>query len=206
MQLDPHRSAVIVVDMQNDFCHPDGYYARSGRDISALAAAAEPVAALVGKARAAGAKTVFTRLVHDAARGAMEDRHQIKPKRWSASGERLMPGSWGAEVIDALAPGPDALIVDKAGYSAFHDTPLASWLKARNVKTVILCGVVTYACVLATGFSAFDNDFDVLVATDAVGSWSAELGDATGQIVELLLGRTLPIDAIDFAVPDATVA
>src|SRR5215470_6492333 len=103
IDVEAKSTALIVVDMQNDFCSADGYYATVGRDISKLAASAGPVAALVGRARQAGMTIVFTRLLYDAVHGAMEDRHVIRPRRWTASGERLMPGTRGADVIDEIA-------------------------------------------------------------------------------------------------------
>lgn len=190
--IDPARAALVIVDMQNDFCAADGFYARAGKDVSGLAAAVEPNARLLAWARENGILVVFTRLLHDPARGAMESRHRIRPRRWTANGERLRPGSRGAEVIDALKPRADELVIDKHGYSAFDGTGLEGELRARGIDTVLLSGVVTYACVLATGFSAFDRDFDVLMLTDAVGTWNAGLDSGTHAIVDLLLGHALP--------------
>lgn len=190
-------TALIVVDMQNDFCSADGYYATSGRDISKLAAAARPVAALLKRARQAGMTVVFTRLLHDPLRGAMEDRHVIRPRLWTASGERLMPGTRGADVIDEIAPRENEIILDKVNYSAFEGTDLERQLRDRGIKTVVMSGVVTYACVLATAFSAFDRDFDVVLATDAVGSWKDDLGAKTADIVNLLLGVAVPASEIN---------
>ncbi len=186
------HAALVVVDMQNDFCHADGYYARLGRDVSGLAAAVAPTAALLARARASGMTVAYTRLVHDPARGAMEQRHRIRPLRWSASGDRLLPGSWGSAVVEALSPRHDEIVVDKHGYSAFEGTGLDAALRARNVDTLVFAGVVTYACVLATAFAAFDRGFDVLLARDAVGTWVGSLGEATHDIVEFLLGRSVP--------------
>jgi nicotinamidase-related amidase len=201
MRIDPAGAALIVVDMQNDFCSPSGYYAEAGRDVSALAAAVAPVAALLDKARRAGLLVVFTRLVHDRERGAMEDRHVLRPKRWTASGERLKPDTWGADVVDALRPRPGEVVVDKAGYSAFDETGLEALLRERGIRTLVLAGVVTYACVLATGFSAFDRGFDVVLASEAAGSWNKELGTATESIVDLLLGHTVSIEELEFLAP-----
>ena len=190
-------TALIVVDMQNDFCSADGYYATVGRDISKLAASAAPVAALLARTRQAGMTVVFTRLLHDPVRGSMEQRHVIRPRRWTASGERLMPGTRGADVIEATAPRDGEIILDKTGYSAFEGTNLDQQLRARGIKTLIMTGVVTYACVLATAFSAFDRDFDVVLATDAVGSWNQDLGAKTTDIVDLLLGVAVPASEIN---------
>jgi nicotinamidase-related amidase len=204
--IDPARTALVVVDMQNDFCDAAGYYGRAGRDISALAAAVEPVAGLLDRAREAGMTVVFTRLIHDEKRGAMEERHALRPKRWTTSGERLRPGTWGADVVDRLLPRQGEVIVDKVGYSAFDDTILEREMRNRGITTLVIAGVVTYACVLATAFSAFDRGFDVILAADAAGSWNAGLGQATGDIVDLLLGHAVPISDIDIPVRATTSA
>ena len=142
----------------------------------------------------------FTRLIHDEKRGAMEERHALRPKRWTTSGERLRPGTWGADVVDRLRPREGEVIVDKFGYSAFDDTILEREMRSRGVTTLIVVGVVTYACVLATAFSAFDRGFDVILADDAAGSWNAGLDKATGDIVDLLLGHAVPMSDIDIPV------
>jgi len=199
IDLDPATTAFVIVDMQNDFCHADGYYARAGRNISQLAAATAPVARLLERARAVGLTVAFTRLVHDEARGAMEERHTIKPRLWTAHGKRLTPGTWGADVLDALRPAPGELIIDKYGFSAFDDTTLEKDLHERGIKTLLLAGVVTYACVLATGFAAFDRGFDVLLVKDAVGSWNDKLGASTSEMVDLLLGRAVTSDELNLS-------
>lgn len=197
IDVNSRSTALVVVDMQNDFCSADGYYATIGRDISKLAASAPPLAALLTRARASGMTIVFTRLLHDPVRGAMEERHTIRPRRWTANGQRLLPGTRGADVIDGLAPRDGEIVIDKAGYSAFEGTDLERQLREHGIKTVIMAGVVTYACVLATAFSAFDRDFDVILATDAVGSWNDELGARTSDIVDLLLGVATTADDIN---------
>ncbi len=196
LEFDPATTALIVVDMQNDFCHAEGYYARIGRNIGPLAAPTAVIGRLMEDARGSGAAIAFTRLVYDDSAGSMEDRHKLKPKRWSAHGKRLVPGTWGAEVIDELSPRAGEIVVDKFGYSAFEGTTLERDLRARGVETILLTGVVTYACVLATAFSAFDKGFDVLMVSDAVGSWFAHLGDSTCEVVDLLMGQAAPYDRI----------
>ena len=200
LSIDANRCAVLAVDMQNDFCHPDGHYGRGGADVSQFLATVGPVGRLCSTAREAGATIVFTRLVYDPALGAIEDRHAIKPRNWIPRGQRLQPGSWGAAIVDALAPAPTDILIDKPGYSAFEATDLAKILRQRRITTVVLCGVVTYACVLATAFAAFDKGFDVVFATDAVGSWNDELGDAAFRIVDLLMGQSIASTEINFTI------
>lgn len=191
------RTALVVVDMQNDFCDPGGFYAAAGRDITALRAVIPPARRLLDRARGAGMPVVFTRLLPDPERGPMQARHRLVPRRWTARGARLEPGTWGAQIVGELAPHPAELVVDKAGYSAFEGTSLERSLRERGVDTLLLAGVVGYACVLATGFGAFDRDFDVVLVTDAVGSWEVGPGEAAHSIVDLLLGHAVGSDQLE---------
>lgn len=197
MKLDPHTTALIVVDMQNDFCSREGHYGRSGANVEDFAAVIAPVGRMIDMARQHGATIVFTRLLY-APGSAMEDRHAIRPRRWSSRGARLVPGTWGGEVVEALKPQPDDIVVDKAGYSAFEGTGLEQVLRERGIRTLIMTGVVSYACVLATAFSAFDRNFDVVMVADAVASWGGRLQSESRDIVDLLLGQTIPASEIAF--------
>jgi len=91
-----------------------------------------------------------------------------------------------------------ALAWDKPGYSAFAQTGLEPLLRARGIRTLLIAGVVSYACVLATAFSAFDSDFDVILVQDAAGSWNPRLGEDTGAIVDLLLGHAIAAEDLQF--------
>jgi len=197
LSLHAPTTALVVIDMQNDFCDPEGFYGRAGRDVASLAAVATPIRAMAERLRAAGGTVVFTRLVHDPVKGAMEERHDLRPKTWTTSGERLMPGSHGAEVIDALPRRAGDVVIDKHGYSAFHETGLEEALHARGIRTLMFCGVTTYACVLSSAFAAFDRDFDVILLTDMVASWNKRLCEDSATIVDLLLGHAVPGDTIE---------
>jgi nicotinamidase-related amidase len=87
-------------------------------------------------------------------------------------------------------------VVDKNGYSAFHKTALEASLRETGIDTLVLSGVVTYACVLATAFAGFDRGFDIVLADDAAGSWIEHLGRCTGEVVDLLLGHAVPVGKI----------
>src|SRR5262249_36034718 len=137
ISINPSQCAVLVVDMQNDFCHRDGHYGKSGEDISQFVAAIDPVARLIARGRSAGATIAYTRLVYDSSAGTIEQRHAIKPRNWIPKGRRLEPGSWGAAVIDALTPASDDVVVDKPAYSAFEATDLEMLLRRRGVTTLV---------------------------------------------------------------------
>lgn len=190
-ELDPRRTALLVVDMQNDFCSADGYYAGVGFATEPVRAIIPRLQRLVSAMRAAGAAIVFTRLVHDPAIPDVMERHAVLPPGWRAAERRLVPGTRGAAIVDELSPQPTDLVVDKSGYSAFADTGLAVYLRRRGVRTVVLSGTVDYACILHTAFDAFELDFDVLLAGESTSGWDPELGPASRRILELLLGRVV---------------
>lgn len=190
LTLDPASTALLVVDMQNDFCHADGYYAHNGRPAEPIAAAIEPIAALLTAAREAGLSTIFTRIVYETT-ADLADAHGVRPAGWSGSGVRLQRGSWGAEIVDELRPLPGEPVLDKPAYSAFYRTDAEHLLRERGIRTVLITGTVAYACVLHTAFDAFVRGFDVVLVEDAVSSWFGDLADASRRITELLLGRTV---------------
>lgn len=195
-RIDAHFTALIVVDMQNDFCHPDGFYDRIGRSSEPIRRAIPPIQDLLAAARRAGSVVVFTRLVYDPSQPDMPDRRRIAPGGWASRERRLVLGSWGAQIVDELAPLPGEYVMNKADYSAFYGTDLEALLRRRGIQSVVLAGTTTYACVLHTAFDAFARDFDVVVAAEGVSCWSHELQLSTFQIVELLLGRVAPVAAI----------
>lgn len=190
------RTAVVVVDMQNDFCHPDGYYARRGLPVDLVRAGIEGVRGLLAAARSRGVPVVYTRLVHDRRVADVMERHRILPAGWVADAPRLAPGTWGARVIDELAPAAGEPVFDKGDYSAFYGTGLEPHLRRAGIRTLLLAGTVDYACVLHTALDAFCRDFDVLVCREAVSGWYPDLGQSALRIVELLAGRVVSSAAI----------
>lgn len=196
LQLEPRSTALLMIDMQNDFCDPNGYYASLDRPLEAIRRAIGPARILLEQFRCVRAPVIFTRLLYDGRLPAVEERHALLPGRWAAKDRRLQPGSWGCEVIAELAPLESEFLVDKPGYSAFYSTPLESMLRQLGVRTIVLSGTTTHACVLTTAFDAFDRDFDVVVASDAVSTWFDHLQAAALDMVELLLGRSAPSDEI----------
>lgn len=199
LRLDPARTALLVVDMQNDFCSPRGAFGAGGKDVSAFTATIPPVARLLARCRDAGCTIAFTRILWPDGRSPRDHAGAIRPRlSMLVTGRAIQRGSWGGEIVEELAPQADEIVVDKAGMSGFHGTDLDARLKARGVTTLILCGVVTYACVLATALAARDHDYNVVMPRDAVGSFFGELNGPVFHITDLLLGHALPQEAIAF--------
>lgn len=190
------RAAVVVVDMQNDFCDERGYYGQKGLPIPPVRTAIPALARLLSHAREREVRILFTRLIHDPAVADVAQRHSVLPSKWIAQEPRLVPGSWGAEIIEELRPRSDEAVFDKSDYSAFHGTGLEGYLRRAGIRTLVLTGTTDYACVLHTAFDAFCRDFDVVIPRECVSGWYPDLGEAALRMVELLLGSVLPAEQV----------
>ena len=175
------RSALVVIDMLNDFLHPDGKTALDGgRDLTAGRAVIGLIDRLIGGARAGGVPVFYV-------------QHSTLPNQASHSGPWLdarsrasysspdiaTEGSWGQQIVDELAPQESDVIIKKHRYSGFAGTRLDELLRAGGRDTIILCGVSTNVCVESTARQGFDLDYYVLLPEDACGSWSNELHEAS---------------------------
>ena len=160
MTFDPTRTAVVVVDMQNGFCHPDGNLYAPGSE-----AAIDPVTDLVALARDAGASVVYTQDVHPPEQFA--DAHYYDEfDRW---GEHVVEGSWEAELVDELDVRDEDHVVVKHTYDAFHRTELEGWLDAHGIDDLLICGTLANVCVLHTAGSAGLRDYRPVIVEDALG-------------------------------------
>jgi ureidoacrylate peracid hydrolase len=162
------RPALLVIDMQNGFCHPAGSVARGGARIDDCQATIGPIANLLSVARAARVPVIFTRFVYraDYADGGIlvsELRPHLKERR------SLVQGEWDAELVSELTPRSDEFVIDKNRFSAFYATSLESILRSLDVHTLIVCGVTTNMCVESTVRDAGQRDYRVYVVRDAVG-------------------------------------
>lgn len=178
---DPRRAALIVIDMSNDFIHPDGQAARLGhRDLTASRAVVDNIAALAAHARTADVPVIHV-------------QHTTLPGGASASGpwlearrgatysapEICLAGTWGHEIIAELTPQPADTIVRKYRYGGFTGTHLELVLHSLRRDTVICCGISTNVCVETTAREAFSRDFYVVLPSDACASWDMNLHTAT---------------------------
>ncbi|AGN02107.1 isochorismatase hydrolase [Salinarchaeum sp. Harcht-Bsk1] len=161
MDLSTSDGALVVVDMQNGFCHPDGSLYAPGSE-----AAIEPVADLVDRAHDAGVQVVFTRDVHPPQQ--FEDAHYYDEfEQW---GEHVLDGSWEAEIVEEIDVRDVDHVVEKHTYDAFHETELDGWLSARGIDDLAFCGTLANVCVLHTAGSAGLRDYRPVLIEDAIGA------------------------------------
>ena len=181
LSLRADRTAVIVVDMQNDFGSSGGMFDRAGIDISPIQALVEPIGAVLDAARAAGLPVVYLKM------GFSEDlkdsgypdgptwlKHvplqagsEVTAPDGSAS-RILVRDTWNTDIVDALAPHVDDVVLYKHRYSGFYDTELDGQLRARGVDTLVVVGATTSVCVESTVRDAMFRDYRCLVLGDCV--------------------------------------
>jgi len=138
IELNANETAVIVVDMQNDFVDPNGaLYVEKARETI------EPIKKLLKKAREKGVKIFYT-----------QDWHEEEDIEFGIWGKHAVAGTWGAEIIDELKPEKGDILIKKLRYDAFFGTPLDHLLRIHGIKNVVIVGTVANICVLHTAGSA----------------------------------------------------
>jgi nicotinamidase-related amidase len=175
VQVDPATTALVVVDMQNDFVDPRGSLCVAGAQ-----ATVPVIARLVERARGAGMLVVFT-----------QDWHAPDDPEFALWGPHAVAGTWGAEVVPELAPHPSDLVIRKLRYDAFYGTPLEHELRRRRVETLIITGTVSNICVLHTAGSAALRWFRVIVPVDAISALTEFDQQAALRQIEFLYRGTL---------------
>jgi ureidoacrylate peracid hydrolase len=175
-RIDPAKTALIVVDVQNDFCHSDSPLAKAN-DMSLVQDMVPRLLQLIDAARAAGTMIVWIKVLHfewTTSPAGWEHRKRTRPNAQLICQE----GTFGAEFY-RVEPEPGEPIVVKHRYSAFVDTDLQLILRSKGISSVILTGVATNVCVESTARDAFMRDYYVTFASDCSATFTQEKHDAT---------------------------
>jgi ureidoacrylate peracid hydrolase len=196
------HSALVMVDLQNDFVDPQGWVARQQvpgfLGDTGIADACDRARVLLGAARAAGVLRVFVRMIGD-------DRYLSGPMQalYARNHGHVRPtcvqeGTWGADFATGLGPdgSPDELVVDKHRYSAFIGTRLDLLLRSHDIKTVVVCGVATTGCVESTIRDAFMLDHYVVIGRDACADYERHRHDAALSKLGLSFGSVVDVDDV----------
>jgi nicotinamidase-related amidase len=172
-----NTSALILGDLQNDFLHPDGAYARGGQTSPAIAALPEKLAPLVHRARESGILIVATLFTLVPGRGSepIMSPHLRQLRPFLRRGD-FAPGSWGQQLVDELAPADIA--VEKVAYSAFYMSRLEWVLRKCGVEQLYVTGIVTNGGVASTVRDAHVRDFHCAVIEDGCAAFSNDVHQA----------------------------
>ena len=181
-EIDPARTALLVVDMQNDFVKRDGFFAGAGHDVSTCQAAVDRTKWLIDQLRPLGIPVFWSRSINPE-----QPHYKLPPLRFRAPRDSdrfqesvggtnvFAPDSWGAQIVDDLQPAPEDVVIDKPRYNFFYRTPLEDELRSRGIDTLVVTGVTTNCCVESTSRDAFMRGFHVLVASDGVAAFGNEM-------------------------------
>ena len=174
--------ALLVVDMQNGFCHPEGSFTRIGMGLEGADEAVRNAAIAGEQARGAGFPVVFTRHLYRP--GRADEGLALKQNSPALAGvDGLEAGTWDAEVVAELGCAPSDLVVDKVRFDAFQWTSLEPLLRGLGVDDLVVCGVVTNICVETTIRSAFMRDFPVIMLADCCAAQSRRLHDLSVEVL-----------------------
>jgi ureidoacrylate peracid hydrolase len=204
--LDLDHSAVVVIDMQNDFGAEEGMFDRAGIDIAPIRRIVPAIAAVLGDARAAGLPIVYTKQQHRADladAGGPDAPHFVKHQRLGlgkpvtapdgSASRILVEGTWNTDIVPELTPRPGDIVVGKHRYSAFFETELDARLREVGARQLIFVGATTSVCVESTVRDAMFRDYCCLVLADCTAEPIAfdaprSNHEATLLTIELLFG------------------
>ncbi len=179
--VDPSKTTLIVVDMQNDFVKEGGALV-----VPDAEATLPTIKALLDLARGSGMKVIFT-----------QDTHNEGDPEWEIWPEHTREGTWGWEIVDELRPLEDELVIRKVRYDAFYGTHLDHLLRVEGVDTLVICGTVANICVHYTAASAGLRWYDVVIPKDATSAIDPfDLEASLRQAAFLFAGRITQSEAI----------
>lgn len=197
----PPHTALLVIDMQNDFCASGGLISKDGRDISAAQALGERLPAFIASARAAGVMIVFIRCVYTTEQNFyLSDVWLEQAARKRKGGYTRIPvcrdGSWDGDYYGEVRPQAGDVIVTKHRYNAFHNTDLDLLLRSNGIRTVVLTGVVTNVCVETTARDAFVRDYYVVAVDDGCAAYVEQDHIASLSNIDRFFGEVSTIKQI----------
>ena len=185
----PEHTAVIVIDVQNDFCHNDGVQSKRGMNTSLVQGIVPRLSEFLTEARKYNALVIFVRMIctECSISPVSMERSMKFPEHL-----RFFPleGTWGAEFYQ-VSPQDDDCVVTKHRYSSFQGTSLELILRSRGISTLVITGVATPTCVESTARDGYMKEFFVILPEDCVAGRSIEEHNAALSITEKFFGQVV---------------
>jgi ureidoacrylate peracid hydrolase len=187
-------SALVVIDIQNDYIHPEGALGRSGLDVGPAAAMMPRLHRLIDTARSSGIPIFFGRNWH----GPNTDSVPWRTRRAEGAEPAGVGGTWGADWYE-VEPQPDEVVINKHRYDAFLGTPLETMLRTKGVETVVCCGTATNVCVESTARAAHMRDFHLVLVDDCSACTDPVMHEGTLENVRRHFGIVASADDVEEA-------
>lgn len=199
-KVNPRHAALLIVDLQNDFCAEGGAMHREGRDVSLAQAMVPRLARFLDAARATGVPVVWIRNVYNNEPNWYLSEvwlEQATRRRHGLYVERPVceAGAWNGDFYQ-VKPRPDEVIVTKHRYGAFESTDLDLVLRSRSIRTVIMTGVATNVCVETTARQAFLRDYYVVFVSDCTATYTQADHEATLRNIDQFFGEVVGVDGV----------
>lgn len=185
--------ALVLVDLQRDFCSPDGNHGRR-KDVSPLEPAIEANAKFLQRYRSSGRSPILVRTLHDdpTTSPLWDDKYEGQDRE-----RPCQPGTKGAEFIPEIGVRPSDAIVTKVRYSGFYETGLDVVLRSNEISQLLIGGVSTNTCVASTVRGGYDRDYDVKILEDCCGSTNPSTAEVTLRNLDGTFGEVVHSDTIE---------
>ena len=195
-KLNREHAALVVVDMQNDFCSPSGAADRTGRDISMIPPMIPNLLNLIDETRRARVPILFVRCVYNTTDGRYLSQAWLEQAQRQKHGLYLevplcVEGSWGWNFVEGIEPKDGEAVITKHRYDAFLDTDFDLVLRSKRIRTLVMTGVTTNCCVESTARHGFMQDYHIVLVRDCTAAYSNKLYEASLENIDRLFGQVV---------------